>query len=136
MTDGAMNATGKNDSTPVQETVTLQLENGASMEFAGRQFAGGSWYDEETGVLTRQSLYVTSENEHVYSMVSGQGNKRSRRAYRVALEGERCTINDGRQEVTMELEMLMMAVRALAGLDKESAPALEVVEDTLRAANC
>ena len=118
------------------ENITLQLDNGASFSFSGRQFAGGSWYDEETGVLTRQSLYVTSENEHVYFIASGSGQSRTRRAYRVALQGERCVINDGRSEMTMDLEMLMLAVRALTGLDKDSVPALEMVEETLRAANC
>ena len=118
------------------EKVTLTLDNGASLSFSGRQFAGGSWYDEETGVLTRQNLYVTESNEHVYSIVSGSGQTRSRRAYQVALSGEQCHISDGHSEMTIELEMLMLAVRALSGLDKEEAPAMEVVEDTLRAANC
>lgn len=137
MTDGAtVDTADKNGCEPMQEAVTLQLDNGASMTFAGRQFAGGSWYDEEEGVLTKQSLYVTSENEHVYSIVSGKGHRRSRRAYRVALEsGDRCTITDGHQTMTMELEMLMMAVSSLVGLDKEDAPTLEAVEDLVRAAN-
>jgi len=117
------------------EHVTLQLDNGAQMTFSGRQFAGGSWYDEETGELTRQNLYVTEENEHIYSIVTGAGNARSRRAYRVSLQGEQCTINDGRNEMNVDLEMLMLAVRALTGLDKDAAPALEMVEETLRAAN-
>lgn len=118
------------------ETVVLRLDNGAEITFSGRQFAGGSWYDEETGVLTRQNLYITEANEHVYSIVSGNGHERHRRAYRVALQGETCTINDGKTEMTLDLEMLMLAVRALTGLDKEDAPMLELVEETLRAANC
>lgn len=130
-----VNPADKDVSVPVREAVTLQLDNGAAMVFSGRQFAGGSWFDDETGVLTKQSLYVTAENEHVYSVTTRQGQTRNRRAYRVALEGDNCTIHDGRQEVTMELEMLMLAVRALTGLDKDSTSTLEVVEETLRAAN-
>lgn len=133
---GTVDTADKNGSTPMQEAVTLQLDNGASMTFAGRQYAGGSWYDEEEGVLTKQNLYMTSENEHVYSIVSGKGHSRSRRAYKVVLEeGTRCTINDGKQAMTVDAEMLMMAVTLLAGLDKEDAPTIEAVEDLLRAAN-
>lgn len=118
------------------ENVVLHLDNGAELTFSGRQFAGGSWYDEETGILTRQNLYITESSEHIYSIVSGRGQERSRRAYRVSLQGETCSINDGRTEMTLDLEMLMLAVRALTGLDKNDAPTLDMVEETLRAANC
>ncbi len=115
--------------------VTLALDNGTQMAFVGRQFAGGSWYDEENEILTRQNLYVTNENEHIYSIVEGSGENRSRRAYRVSLQGEQCLINDGQQEMCIDLDMLMLAVRSLAGLDQENAPSLEIIEETLRAAN-
>lgn len=36
----------------------------------------------------------------------------------------------------IDLEMLMLAVRALSGLEKDDAPTLDMVEETLRAANC
>ena len=116
--------------------VVLHLDNGTDMRFSGRPFAGGSWFDEETGELTRQKLYATESGEHVYSIVTGQGQSRSRRAYRVALHGEACTISDGCTEMTLDLEMLMLAVRALSGLEKDDAPTLDIVEETLRAANC
>lgn len=102
--------------------VVLHLDNGTDMQFSGRPFAGGSWFDEETGELTRQKLYATESGEHVYSIVTGQGQRRSRRAYRVALHGEACTISDGRTEMTLDLEMLMLAVRALSGLEKDDVP--------------
>lgn len=101
------------------ESMALRLDNGAEIAFSGRQFAGGSWYDEETGVLTRQNLYITEANEYVYSIITGTGRQRSRRAYRVALHGKTCTMSDGKTEITLELEMLMLAVRALTGLDRE-----------------
>jgi len=118
------------------EKVSLQLDNGATMQFEGRQFAGGSWYDEESGTLTRQNLYVTTANEHVYVIASHNGAQRSRRAYRVTLQGEYCAIHDGRHEMTISLDMLMLAVQVLAGIDKNSAETLAAVEETLRAANC
>ncbi len=116
--------------------VSLNLDNGAEMNFSGRPFAGGSWYDEETGTLTRQKLYIEESGEHVYSIVTGQGQERSRRAYRVSLSGESCTINDGRTKMTLNLEMLMLAVRSLAGMERADALTLDMVEETLRAANC
>ncbi len=118
------------------ETITLHVDNGAQICFNGKQFAGGSWYDEENGTLTRQTLYATDKAEHVYAISTGQGSERSRRAYRVNLDGDLCIINDGHTSMTLELESLMMAVRVLAGLDKDAVPTLEVVEETLRAANC
>ena len=57
--------------------VVLHLDNGTDMRFSGRPFAGGSWFDEETGELTRQKLYATESGEHVYSIVTGQGQSRS-----------------------------------------------------------
>lgn len=126
-----------NDDTPRQpdQRLALHLDNGTELRFIGRLFAGGSWYDEESGVLTRQKLYATPSGEHIYSIVSGRGPVRSRRAYRVALHGDACTISDGDTRMTLDLETLMFAVRALAGLDQDDA-ALDMVEETLRAANC
>ena len=123
---------------PSMERVTLRLDNGATMQFTGRQFAGGSWYDEESSTLTRQTLYVTSANEQVYSLTTARGGQRSRRAYCISVQGDLCTIHDGRQEMTIELPLLLFAVQALAGLDKNVSPTIDlaVVEDTLRAANC
>ncbi len=118
------------------EEVQLSLDNGAQLSFKGRQFAGGSWFDEENSVLTRQNLYVTDQGEHVYSITSGSGANRSRRAYKVLLQGENCSINDGRVEMNLSYDMLMIAVRSLTGLDKESTPSLEMIEETLKAANC
>ena len=50
-----------NDNTPRQpnQRLVLHLDNGTELRFIGRLFAGGSWYDEESGVLTRQKLYAT-----------------------------------------------------------------------------
>ena len=124
------------DAPTSRANIVLHLDNGAEMQFSGRPFAGGSWFDEETGELTRQKLYATESGEHIYSIVTGKGQQRSRRAYRVSLHGEACTINDGRTEMTLDLDMLMLAVRALSGLEKDDAPTLDLVEETLRAANC
>lgn len=42
------------DALTSRANVVLHLDNGAEMQFSGRPFAGGSWFDDETGELTRQ----------------------------------------------------------------------------------
>lgn len=53
------------DALTSRANVVLHLDNGAEMQFSGRPFAGGSWFDDETGELTRQKLYTTESGEHV-----------------------------------------------------------------------
>ena len=124
------------DNSTLLEHVALPLDNGAALDFHGRLFSEASWFDEESGVLTHQKLYATSENEQVYSVVSGAGRMRSRRAYRIGVQGDSCTVSDGKSEMTLPFDMLMLAVRSLCGLDEKATPSLELVEETLRAANC
>ena len=37
------------DALTSRANVVLHLDNGAEMQFSGRPFAGGSWFDDETG---------------------------------------------------------------------------------------
>ncbi len=115
--------------------VSLTLDNGNEMIFSGRPFAGGSWYDEETKTLTKQKLYIEESGEHIYSIITRQGDKRSHRAYRVSVSGEFCTITDGQTKMTLDIEMLILAVRTLAGVDQADGPTLDMIEETLRSAN-
>ena len=116
------------------EKVTLHLENGASLVFQGRLFSEAVWYDEYSGVLTHQKLYVTDQNEQVYAVQKGIGGKSVCRAYRIAVHGERCVMCNGRYSMEMPLDMLLLAVRTLCGTD--DGVALEQAEEILRAANC
>ncbi len=121
------------------EGVSLSLDNGATMAFKGRLFSESSFFTEE-GALTRQRLYVTENKEHVYSFVAGQGNQKERRAYRIALEsasGETiCHAHNGKSGMALPLDLLLLAVRGLCGLeDAESSELMESVEETLKAAN-
>ncbi len=118
------------------EDISLNLDNGAVLNFKGRLFSESSMYDEENGVLTRHKLYQTEEQEHVYSVVSGAGKDRSRRAYKVAMRGDTCIMSDGHAEMTMPYEYLKLFARSLCGIQGESAPMLDMFEETLRAANC
>lgn len=119
----------------ILENVNLKHDNGPDLAFSGRLFSECSWYDEDNGVLTRQKLYVTDNNEHVYYIVSGAGASRSRRAYRVSVLGDRCVIHNGATEMTLQFDMLMLAVRGLCGLEADATPTLAMVEETLKAAN-
>ncbi len=117
------------------ENVCLKLDNGPDINFHGRLFAESSWFDEESSTLTRQKLYVTDSNEQVYYIVSGNGPERTRRAYRVIVKGDHCVIHNGTSEMTLQFDMLMLAVRQLCGLDADATPTLGMVEEMLKAAN-
>lgn len=117
------------------ENVCLKHDNGPDVVFRGRLFAESSWYDDETDSLTRQKLYVTEDNEQVYYIVSTCGAERSRRAYRLAVQGDKCVIHNGASEITLQFDMLMQAVRGLCGLDAGATPSLEMIEQMLKAAN-
>ena len=126
-----MTTTGRRN----MEDVSLAHDNGPDIFFRGRLFAECSWYDEEGDSLTRQKLYVTDTNEHIYYLVSHAGTMRKRRAYRLSVLGDRCVIHNGNTEMVLQFDMLMLAVRSLCGMNADAEPAIEVVEQTLKAAN-
>ncbi len=117
------------------ENVCLKHDNGPDIIFHGRLFAESSWFDEESSTLTRQKLYVTDSNEQVYYIVCGNGPDRTRRAYRLSVMGDYCVIHNGTSEITLQFDMLMLAVRQLCGLDADATPSLCMVEEMLKAAN-
>ncbi len=117
------------------ENVCLKHDNGSDIAFHGRLFAESSWYDEESSTLTRQKLYVTDKNEQVYYIVRGNGPERTRHAYRLTVNGDFCIIYNGSSEITLQFDMLMLAVRQLCGLDADATPSLCMVEEMLKAAN-
>ncbi len=123
------------DSTNFMEDIRLKHDNGNDIVFNGRLFAESSWFDEDSSTLTRQKLYVAENNEQVYYIVRSNGPERSRNAYRLKVTGNYCTIFDGMSEITLEFDMLMLAVRQLCGLDANSTPTLYMVEELLKAAN-
>ncbi len=123
------------DSTSYMENVCLKHDNGNDIVFNGRLFAESSWFDEENSTLTRQKLYVTDSQEQMYYIVRSNGPERTRNAYRLKVQGNHCTIFDGISEITLEFDMLMLAVRQLCGLDANATPTLYMVEELLKAAN-
>ncbi len=125
----------KNEIVQTMENVCLKHDNGPDIVFSGRLFAESSWFDEESSTLTRQKLYVTDKQEQVYYIVRGNGPERSRHAYRLSVQGDHCLIHNGTFEVTLEFNMLMLAVRQLCGLNADATPTLCMVEEMLKAAN-
>lgn len=116
------------------EKINLHLENGAGLDFCGRLFSEAVWYDEDSGVLTHQKLYVTEQNDHVYVIDKNSGGKEFCRAYRITVHGERCVIFNGRSSMELPLDLLLLAMRNLCGA--ENGTALEQAEEMLRSANC
>lgn len=117
------------------DEICLKHDNGEDMRFQGRLFSEYSHFDEETGSLTRQQLYVTDNHEQVYYIVRSNGRDHSRHAYKLTVEGENCLIHNGKAEITMQFDMLMLAVRALCGLNADATPSLDMVEEMLKAVN-
>ncbi len=117
------------------EDVALNNDGKADFCFTGRLFSECSWYDEESQTMTRQKLFITEKNEQVYYIMTARQGLRSHRAYGLRLSGDRCTMFDGVSEITMQLPLLMLAVRSLCGFDKAGERVLAHIEETLKAAN-
>lgn len=117
------------------EEICLKNDNGSDMSFRGRLFSECSWYDEDHKTMTRQKLFVTDSNEQVYYIVRSRGRDHSRHAYRLKMDDGFCVINDGKNEICMQFDLLMLAVRGLCGLEDGATPSLSVVEEMLTACN-
>lgn len=136
--DGTLRRYSQKEGSTVQKTledICLKHDNGNDLCFRGRLFSECSWFDDEHQVMTRQKLYVTDKNEQVYYIVRSHGQERSRHAYRLSVDGETCVIYNGRSEMSLQFDMLMLAVRGLCGLDAGATPTLGQVEEMLRVAN-
>ena len=136
--DGTLRQYRQKEGSTVQKTledICLKHDNGSDLCFRGRLFSECSWFDDEHQVMTRQKLYVTDKNEQVYYIVRSHGQERSRHAYRLSVDGETCVIYNGRSEMSLQFDMLMLAVRGLCGLDAGATPTLGQVEEMLRVAN-
>ena len=118
------------------EELCLKGDHDATISFRGRLFSECSYFDEETRAITRQRLYVTDQGEQVYAITSGLGGRKETRVYKLKLEGDHCVIHNGRTEISLGTEMLLICVRGLCGLgDAGSASLLASLEETLKAAN-
>lgn len=102
---------------PGMEEFTVQGYNGGDLTFTGRLFSEGSFFDDESGSLTRLRLFTLGGNRLVYSVVSGAGKQKDRRVYMLKVEDNSCQIDNGQQSIAMPVEMLFTAVSGLCGLE-------------------
>lgn len=107
-------------------TVALQNDFGGEIIFEGYPYAQTSFYDDRTGVLTKQELYAVKDGREAFSIVSVDGDMRSKRAYMVKREGEMCRIHDGRGEVALPMESIMDFARMLLEIDADKARRAQV----------
>ena len=115
------------------EKILLRSDNGSELDFRGQMYSESSYYDEESGTLTRLRLFVTEHGEQVYSIVAGTGSAKKRRHYIVAPEGSFYRISDGVQTMRLPLEMLFASVFGLCGIDPSRAEELKpAFEENLR----
>ncbi len=124
-----MEETRDQDLGPLEE-ISLVNDAGASIVFQGRLYAENSFYDDETGALTVQRLFATADGRQAYSVVSGAGAAKERRAYLIKREGELCRINNGLFDVTINARDLLTAVKGLCGL-RGDAQQSEFLKDAL-----
>lgn len=127
------------------ESICLKQDNGHDLEFCGRLFSECSYSDkldssnpdDKRSQLTRQRLYLADNGDHVYQIIRSSGEGRIRNAYRLSVDGDFCNINNGSdQTMSIQLDQLVLAVRALCGpgIDAEEAGFATAMEDTLRVA--
>lgn len=117
------------------EPISLKQDNGDDLRFQGCLFSECLYFDDDNNTMTKQELYRTESGEQVYYVVRSSGKERSRQAYRLSMREDNCIIKNGKTEMTLQFDMLMLAVRALCGLDADATPSLDMVEEMLKAAN-
>lgn len=117
------------------EDVCLKHDNGDPLQFHGRLFSQSFDFDKDSGSLIRRQLYVTDNGDQIYYIVRVDGKERSRHVYRLSIHGDTCVINNGKMEITMQFDMLILAVRSLCGLNSDAIPVQKMVEEMLNAAN-
>ncbi len=125
-----------NYSSSGMERIVLPNDYGKEISFRGRIFSECSYYDEETKTITRQCLYITDKGEQAYSIATGAGSSKERRAYLLHIEGDECIINNGAGEIVLRTDLLMATMQTLCNFDQEcSEELLKSLEETLNAAN-
>ncbi len=106
-------------STMPYKTITLENDNGGSITFKGVLYAQTSFFEENTGVLTKQELYSTEEGHQAFALISTDGDLKRKSAYIVRRRGEMCVMDNGSQTMSLPYDWLMMFTQALWDIDLE-----------------
>ncbi len=118
------------------EEHVLRIDAGAEVRFRGKLFSESSYFDEEQGAITRLKLFVAEDGRQIYSIVSGSSTAKWRRVYTMRIEGDFCHIDNGIQEITLHMDMLLTVVFGLCGIDAAQGEAVRFfLEDSRRIAN-
>jgi hypothetical protein len=119
-----------------RENFTLSGYRDGDFTFSGRLFSEGSFFDPESGALTRLRLFALRDNRLVYSVVSSSGERKDRRVYILKVENDICHIDNGRQSLALPVDMLFSAVFGLCGIDPAQTGDLRaVLEESLSSAS-
>ena len=120
-----------------QEEFSLAGYNDGKFDFTGRLFSEGSFFDAENGMLTRLRLFAMRDGRLVYHVVSSGDSaveNKDRRVYVLNVEDEVCHIDNGRQSVSLPMDMLFAAVYGLCGMDASQEEELKAtLQESLRA---
>ena len=100
-----------------EEEFTIGGYNDGNLCFKGRLFSEGSFFDEEHRSITSLRLFAVGASRFVYSVASGSGSHKERRAYVLNVQGEMCDIDNGINNICLPLEMLFSAVFGLCGVN-------------------
>jgi hypothetical protein len=120
-----------------QEEFSLTGYNDGKFEFTGRLFSEGSFFDAENGMLTRLRLFAMQDGRLVYHVVSsgsGPDERKDRRVYVLHVEDDICHIDNGKQSVSMPMDMLFDAVYSFCGMESSQKEELKAtLRESLRA---
>jgi len=99
------------------KAITLDNDGGASISFRGMLYAQTSFFEENTGVLTKQELYSTEDGDQAFAIIASDGEAKQKSAYLVKRVGDVCVMSNGEQELSLPYEWLMMYTQALWDID-------------------
>ena len=96
--------------------VVLPNDMGEAISFVGRLAAEHSFFDEDSGMLTRQKLYLTEDGAQAYHVISTIGDKKERRSYIIRREGQVCSIYNGSARLELNTVDVLLVVKGLCGI--------------------
>lgn len=99
------------------KAISLDNDGGASISFRGALYAQTSFFEENTGVLTKQELYTTEDGDQAFAIIASDGDSKQKSAYLVKRQGDTCVMSNGEQEMSLPYEWLMMYTQALWDID-------------------
>ncbi|WP_461208970.1 hypothetical protein [Desulfocurvus sp. DL9XJH121] len=109
----------KRDALGPMKAVTLENDGGVDISFRGSLYAQTSFFEEDTGVLTKQELYATDDGQEAFRIVSVDGDSKQKSSYLVRRQGGYCAMSNGEHEMSLPYEWLMLFTQAIWDMDLE-----------------